>query len=244
LIKALVTLFLCLLFCSQFVVLSNAFGGSKTTMFHIGALGPSLCDLEVRFSWDSDSWKIGENHTVAFSFEAKNINSDIEELNLNVHEIIIQVESDPYDIYSTDILYQDVSNQETQLVWRQGSNNILNTVRSFSFDVEAPKPLNPLTEDASVKLIYLVHFSGNTYYPELGVANLHGGVQISEYVSNVAANSGGLEDPIWITVKAEPTSFLWLYIAVTLVVAGIIGTFAFLIVRKRKLKKLQSFPFL
>jgi hypothetical protein len=215
----------------------NASDGSKTITFHIDALDPSLFDLEVRFSWDNNSWKIGENHTIAFSFEAKNINPDVEELNLNVQEIIIQVESDPYAVYSTDILYQDVSNQETQLVWRQGSSTILSTVRSFSFDVEAPKPLNPLTEDAIVKLIYLVHLGGNIYYPELGVANLHGGVHISEYVSN-GLNSDGLEDPVWITVKAEPPSFLWLYVAVTLVVVGIIGTIAFLLVRRRKMKKL------
>jgi hypothetical protein len=233
----LVTLFLCLLFCSQVVIFTYASGGSKATTFNLGDFGPSLCYLEVRFSWDSDSWKIGENHKITFSFQAKNINPNVVELDLNVKKIVIQLESDVYDIYPSDLLSQDVSNQMTRLVWRQDSTTILNVARSFSFDVNAPKPLNPLTEDANVKLIYLVQFSGNSRYEEVGGANLHGDGRIEDYVSNDGNRIGGLEAPVWITVNAEPPSFPWLYVAVTLVGAGIIGASAFLIVRRRRLKK-------
>ena len=230
--KAVALVLLSLLFCSQFVVLAYAAGGSKVTTFQIGSLGSRLCDIVVHFSWDSDLWKVGDKHSIGFSFEAKNVNPNVVDLNLNINEITIRLKSGIF-YHTVDLISDDVSNQVTQLVYRQGSTTMSNTPRSFSYEVETPKPDEPIAEDTNVKLYYLIRLSGNFYYQE---GSGTGSGQIGDYVSNEGTMSGGIEDPVWIAVKAEP-SFPWLYIAVALVGAGIVGTSAFLLVRHRRLRK-------
>ena len=187
--------FLCLLLCSQLVVLANASSGSKVTTFHIGDFGPTVCDLDVHFSWDGDSWKVGDKHTISFSFEVKNVNPNVVNLDLNINQIIIRLKSEIFH-NSIDLISKNVSNQITQLVWRQSSTTILNTPRSFTYEIDVPKPIDQIAEDKSVKLYYLVKLSGNSYYEEVGGTNLHGGGQIDEYVSNEGTMSGGIEDPV------------------------------------------------
>jgi hypothetical protein len=233
---------LSLLFCSQFVVCAHASGGSKVTTFHIGEFGPKVCDLDVHFSWDSDIWKIGEKHEVGFSFEVKNINSNVVNLTLNIREIIVRLETDKVTGFDRayDILDEDVSNILTELVWRMGSSTIMNTPRSFSFDVKVPEEFNKLVEDSNVELYYLVKLGGNSYYREVGGTNLQGGGQINEYVSNKGTMSGGIEDPVWVTAKAVP-SFPWTYVVIALVGVGVASTVTLYLVRNRRLKKLSTF---
>lgn len=237
-LKAKVLVLLSLLFCSQFIILAYASDGSKVTTFQIGSIGSRLCDVVVHFSWDSDSWKVGDKHSISFSFEAKNVNPNVVDLNLNINEIIIRLKSGIF-YHTVDLISNDVSNQVTQLVYRQGSTTMFNTPRSFSYEVETPKPDEPITDDTNVKLYYLIRLSGNFYYQE---GSGTGSGQIFDYISNEGSMSGGIEDPVWITMKGEP-SFPWLYIAIAGagISAGAIGLSAFLIVRKRKLKaKLTS----
>jgi len=53
-----------LLLLSQLVANIYAVGGSKVTTFHVGDFGPRLFDIDVHFSWDSDQWRIEENHEI------------------------------------------------------------------------------------------------------------------------------------------------------------------------------------
>jgi hypothetical protein len=158
---------------------------------------------------------------------------------LNIQEIIIRLKSDVF-YHTVDLIDEDVSNILTQLVWRQGSTTILNTPRSFSYMVEMPKQDKPSSEDVSVELYYVVKLNGNHYYQEVGGTNLHGGGQIYESVSNEGTMSGGIEDPVWVTAKAEPM-FPWFYVGIALVGVGIAGTTSFLLIRHRRLRtKLNS----
>ena len=247
--NAKVLVLLCLLLCGQLIVIANASGGSKATTFHIKDWGGlAICDVEVRFSWDSDSWKIEEKHGIAFSFEARNINQQISDLTLGLKRIVVRLDSDIFN-GAVDIVYEDVSNQVTTLVWRENYITFQNTVRSSSYDVEAPIPIRPSTEDSNTNLYYWVELMGSYHHDDIdmgnGVTLGAGGGQLAGqvYVSNKGNMIGGIEDPVWIAVKAEP-SFPWLYVAVavTLVGAGVLGLSAFLFIRGRKSRKAKLPP--
>lgn len=249
--NAKVLFFLTLLLCGQLIIVSNASGGSKATTFHIKDWGGlAICDVEVRFSWDDDSWKIGEKHEIAFSFEAKNVNQQLSNLTLSLKKITVRLDSDIFN-GAVDIVSEDVSNQVTTLVWRESYITFQNTIRSFSYDAEAPKPIRPSMEDSNTNLYYWVELMGSYYHGDIdmgnGVTLNAGGGQLTgqpeAYVSNKGNMIGGIEDPVWITVEAEP-SFPWLYVAVavTLVGLGVLSLSAFLFIRGRKSRKAKLPP--
>lgn len=225
---------------------ANASGGSKATTFHIKEFfGLAICDIEVRFSWDSDSWKIGEMHEIAFSFEARNVNEQIANLTLSLKKVIVRLDSDIFN-GAIDIVSEDVSNRITTLVWRESYITFYNTVRSFSYDVQAPKPYSPSTEDSNTNLYYWIELAGSYYHGNIdmgnGVTLGAGGGQLSgmAYMSNKGSMIGGIEDPAWITLKAEPQPLFplpYVAVAVTLVGVGVLVPSAFLFARHRKRKK-------
>lgn len=221
---------------SQLIACSYASGGSKVTTFHYGEFSPKLFDIDVHFSWDNDVWRIKENHDVGFSMEVKTINPNVVTLNLDLKEITVRLKSEKL-YHTVDILTEDVSNMVTTLVWREDSHTILNTVRSFSYTVKAPEPINPLTEDSSVELYYLIELDGDYLYKE---PNAQGSGYLSRsYLSNEGDMSGGVEDPAWITIKGEP-SFSWLYVIMAIALIGSGATLsAFFFVRHRKVKSVS-----
>ena len=231
-----------LLCFSQLTAFSYASGGSKVTTFHIkDYFSPTVCDLVVYFSWDSDSWEIGDEHTVSFSFEVQNINSEISNLSMSLKNIIVRLKSDAYS-GAVDIVNEDVSNQITSMVWRKNYATFFTTTRSFSYQVETPKPYKPLNEDSNTKLYYWVELIGYYAHDDIDMGNgvtLKAGSHQLEgwaYVSNEGGMIGGIEDPVWITIKAEP-SFSWLYIVMAIALIGSGATLSvFFLVRHRKVK--------
>jgi hypothetical protein len=220
---------------SQLVAYSYASGGSKVTTFHYGEFITTMFDIDVRFSWDNDLWRIKEPHEIGFSFEVRNINSYVVNLNLDLKEITVRLKSEKL-YHTVGILSEDVSNMVTTLVWRQDSHTILNTIRSFSYTVQAPEPINSISEDTSVELYYLIELDGDYLYEE---PNAQGSGYLSNsYLSNEGDMSGGVEDPLWITIKGEP-SFPWLYIVMAIALVGSGATLlAWFLTRKRRTKNI------
>lgn len=236
-------LLLITLLCSTLIIPVNASGESKTANYYIGDFGPTLCEISVHFSWDTSNWKLGEEQQVSFTLRAENIDPNVESLTLNVQEIIVRLNTDKITGFSDtyDILHEYTSNQVTDLVWRQGYSNIMNTPRSFSYEVKVPEEFSKLSADTSVELYYLIKLGGSFNYVQVGGINLHGGGAIDEYISNEGTMSGGIEDPAWITVKAQ--SPYWLYIVITIVGIGIAsGASALFIVKKKHKSNWEKMP--
>lgn len=233
----LLTIF-CLLLFSNLVFLAYSSGGSKVTTFHYnGGFGPRLFDVDVHFSWDSDTWLLNENHEVGFTIEIKNINPDVDNLTLSVNKVYVRLKSQ--DLYhdTEEILSQDLSNQITTLVWLQFKTLILNNPQSFSYTVRAPEPYQSVSKDESVKLYYMIDIVGNYHFKgssEEGSGSIGGG----PFLSNEGGIFGGVEDPVWITIKGVPPQFPWIYVAIGIVIvicASAITTA--LIIRRNRLKK-------
>lgn len=225
----------------NFTFIVNASGGTKTTTFPVkDYFSPTVCDLVVRFSWDSDSWEIGDKHTVSFSFEVQNINEEISDLSLSVKNIIVRLDSDEYH-GAVDIVDEDISNQITSMVWRENYATFYTTPRSFSFEVEAPSPHDRLSEDSTTKLYYWVELMGSYAHDDIDMGNgvtLKAGSHDVENewlcVSNEGNMVGGIEDPVWIILKAQPAEFPTLYIAVVACIAVIIGVSVVIVMRRKK----------
>lgn len=231
------TLFYLLLF-SNLVFLAYSSGGSKVTTFHYnGLLGPRLFDVDVHFSWDSDTWLLKENHEVGFTIEIKDINPNVENLTLSVNKIYVRLKSQ--DLYhdTEEILSQDLSNQITTLVWVQLKTLILNNPQSFSYTVHAPEPYKSVSQDESVKLYYMIDLVGYYYYRETS-AQGSGPIGGGPFLSNEGGIFGGVEDPVWVTIKGVPPQFPWTYVAIgiAIVICASAITTA-LIIRRNRLKK-------
>ena len=223
---------------SNLVFLAYSSGGSKVTTFHYnGLLGPRLFDVDVHFSWDGDTWLLEENHEVGFTIEIKDINPNVENLTLSVNRIYVRLKSQ--DLYhdTEEILSQDLSNQITTLVWVQFKTLILNNPQSFSYTVQAPEPYQSVSQDESVKLYYVIDLVGHYYYKETSTSG-SGGIGGGPFLSNEGGIFGGVEDPVWITIKGVPLPFPWTYVAVgILIVAGASAITVALLVGRKKLKK-------
>ena len=236
---------LCLLLFNNLVFLTYASGGSKVTTFNYNnGFGPRLFDVDVHFSWDSDTWLLKENHEVGFTIEVKNIASDMVNLTLSVNKITVRLKSQ--DLYhgAIDVLSQDVSNQVTPLVWVQFGIQILNNPQSFSYyDVNAPEPYNSVSQDESVELYYMIEIAG--HYSFQGASSSGSGtIGGGPYLSNEGGIIGGVSDPVWITVKGVPPQFPWTYVAIGIVVVVCASaiTAGLVIRRNRSRKKTLTTP--
>lgn len=234
----LLTIFSLLLF-SNLVFLAYSSGGSKVTTFHYnGGFGPRLFDVDVHFSWNSDTWRLNENHEVSFTIEIKNINPDVDNLTLSVNKVYVRLKSQGLYHDTEEILSQDLSNQITTLVWMQFKTLILNNPQSFSYTVHAPEPYPSVSQDESVKLYYMIDIVGKYYFKgssEEGSGSIGGG----PFLSNEGGIFGGVEDPVWITIKGVPPQFPWFYLAIgiAVVVCALAITTGLVIRRNRSKKK-------
>lgn len=235
---------LCLLLFNSLVSLTCAAGGSKVTTFHYNnGFGPRLFDVDVHFSWDSDTWLLKENHEVEFTIEIKNIASDVVNLTLSVNKIYVRLKSQ--DLYSDtkEILSQDVSNQITTLVWVQFGNQFQNSPQSFSYAVNAPEPYKSVSQDESVELYYMIDIVGHFSFQgasSQGSGTIGGG----PFLSNEGTIYGGVQDPVWITVKGVPPQFPWTYVAIGIVavVCALAITTGLVIKRNRSKRKGPATP--
>lgn len=142
---------------------------------------------------------------------------------------------------TVDLLSEDVSNQMTNLIWVSSKIQFTNTPQSFSFTIQAPEP--PVgTQTQNTELYYLIGFSGSFSFKT--VEGLSGSGSAGGTISNNGQMAGGIEDPVWITMKSIP-QFPWPYVAsATAVVAGVsLITLGAIMRRRRRLdKQKQNLP--
>jgi hypothetical protein len=212
-------------------------GGTKITTFHYNPLlGPDLFDVDVHFSWDNEIWQFKEDHEVGFTIEVKNINPGVQNLTLSIYKICVRLKSENVYRGTREILSEVLSNQITTLVWMEHKVLISNTPRSFSFTVQAPEPYQSISKDESVELYYLIDLCGYYDYKEESVEG-HGQIGGGPYLSNEGDMFGGVEDPVWITVKGTP-QLPWLYVTIGIVIATCISAIVIaLFIRRRRLQK-------
>jgi hypothetical protein len=237
---------LCLLLFNNFVFLAFSSGGSKVTTFHYNSgygFGPRLFDVDVHFSWDSDTWLLKEDHQVEFTIEIKNIDSTVVNLTLSVNKIYVRLKSQELYYGTKEILSQDVSNQVTTLVWVQFGNQILNGPRSFSYAVSAPEPYKSVSQDESVELYYMIDIVG--YFSFKGASSQGSGpIGGGPYLSNEGEIYGGVQDPVWITIKGVPPQFPWTYafISIVVVICASAVTTGLIVKRNRSKRKELATP--
>lgn len=234
----------CLLLSNNLVFQTYASGGSKVTTFNYNnGFGPRLFDVDVHFSWDSDTWLLKENHQVGFTIEVKNIDSDVVNLTLSVNKIYVRLVSQDLYYGTAEILSQDVSNQVTTLVWVQFGNQILNSPQSFSYAVNAPEPYKSVSKDENVELYYMIDIVGHFSYK--GASSQESGtIGGGPFLSNDGTIYGGVQDPVWITIKGVPPQFPWTYVAIAIVVVvcALAITTGLVIRRNRSKKKELATP--
>jgi hypothetical protein len=232
-----IVVFVLILILASFAPLAYSAGGTKLTTFHYSTgFGPSLFDVDVHFSYDNDVWQAKENHEVGFTVEIKNVNSAVEDLSVDVHSIAVRLifkinsGDNVYD-KTVDVLSEDVSNQMTNLVWVSSKIQLTNTPRSFSFTVQIPEP-PAAVQTQNTELYYVIEFSGSCNFKT--TQGLSGNGSAGGTVSNNGQMAGGIEDPVWITLKGTP-QFPWLYvISAAVVVAGVSAIALGVIMRRRR----------
>ena len=90
-----------------------------------------------------------------------------------------------------------------------------------------------------VDLYYVIRLSGSF---NLQGSNMNGSGGINDYVSNSGRMSGGIEDPVWITVpnQAQVLGGNMVILAGVVAVIVVIGIVAAVVLKKRR--RVQSLP--
>ncbi len=238
--KSMSLLLMSFLLFSQLFVFPLASYATRVTTYYIGDDAPPyvrghppICSILVNFSWDSDTWKTGENHHVSFNLEIKDIDTNVVRLDLAISKIEIQITGEPFD-HTVELAEEDFDTQLTQLVMRRNSTIIANTPRSYSYEVRTPTANNPSTQDTNVQLCYTVQLSGNCIFQSPSGAYLPGNGPINKTVS-IGAINDGTDAPVWITYRLEPQP-AGFYIAIVIVGLALFSIGIILFVRSRKFK--------
>jgi hypothetical protein len=197
-------------------------------------IGPRLFDVDIRFSWDNDIWLLKENHEIDFTIGIKNINPNVENLSLSVYDVYVELGTER-------ILSKDLSKQMMTLVRVQSNTLVLNSSQSFSYTVNASRPYQNIAQDETVKLHYVIDLVGSFHCKdasEEGSGPIGGGD--APYFSNDGGIIGGVEDPVWITIKGVQPQFPWTYVAIGIVVVVCALTVTTgLVIRRNRSKKKQ-----
>ena len=241
-----------ILIIASFMGISYAVGGTQTTTFaYNGGFGPTICDINVLFSWDNNAWQVNENHQVGFTVSVSNINPDVTDLTISISQIIVrlvyQITNGPSNTFSksVDLLSQDTSNQITELIDISSGIQTFGQSRSFSYTVnsgEIPFLSSGESRSSSVDLIYLIALSGS-FNEQSSSFHGSGGIGGNGYLSNSGQIAGGTENPVWIMMSQPSGQNLLLEIVVgaAAVIVGV-GVGVLFVVRRKGKKQVSSIP--
>lgn len=235
-VKRIFVLLTIVFFCLSNPTSATASGGSKTTSFTYSTLGlASLFVADVYFSWDSDTWLYEEEHEIGLTIDVKDVNEQVINLTVYLREIQIRLKSEKVYGGTETILTADLTGQITTLYYMFYGGEIIDQSQSFSYTVQAPQSILRVSNEESVKIYYVIALDGYYYFEKDSTSGQ--GYIGDIWLSNEGTIHGGIEDPVWITLKTKPSIFLSPY-----VIGGIIGaiitvaitTPIFLWLRKRK----------